>query len=364
MESPVPYRQLSDNSPPPSPPLRASVCSVVVHHAADVDASARAAAAAGAIEAATEETSRDSCVITPPPVNPPTPHTETEIPMPTPTEEVTASADPELLQALGDFEVETAEWGPEIIEDLAKRWEPLLKDGLKKETRENLVKKYLIPKNCPLLKPPVLNPEIASMLNDSARNRDKRILKKQEQMGCVLAILGKVMSCLLTKSIETTEVLRNLSDAAQILADSHYSETETRRSLVTPMVDKTFIDPFKDRKRDSHLFGDKLGDFVKTSRGIQKTGKLIQSSGTPANNLNWKGPSSSRYQQQRNSRAQVSRGGAAGQRAAYPYRRRGPHPAAQAHPTARRAPQPPPSPPPPSTTRYKQTATSHSKQKR
>ncbi|XP_069365303.1 uncharacterized protein [Maniola hyperantus] len=197
------------------------------------------------------------------------------------------SADPELLLALGDFEPESNEWGPEIYEDIAKRWEPILKEGLKKEVREELLKKCLFPKNCPLLKPPVLNPEISAMLTESARNRDTRVLKKQNQLACALTVLSKTMSDMLTKQIEAPAILKNLADAGKLIADSHYLETETRRSLVTPMVDKTFIEPFKNRKRDSHLFGEKLGDFIKSSRGIQKTGKLIQSSAT-SSDLNFK----------------------------------------------------------------------------
>ncbi|KAJ8704696.1 hypothetical protein PYW07_011884 [Mythimna separata] len=228
-------------------------------------------------------------------------------------------ADPELLRALGDFEAETADWGPDIVADLSKRWAPILKDGLKKETREELMKKYLLPKNCPLIKAPVLNPEIAAMLNESAKNRDARIQKKQSLMGCVLAILGRTMSGILTKSSDTADILRFLADATKLLSDSHYLETETRRSLVTPMVDKTFLEPFKDRKRDSHLFGEKLGEFIKSSRGIQKTGKLIQPA-AQTSTLNYKVPPS-RQPYHRFVRGQPRRGG--GTRPGSNYRRRG-----------------------------------------
>ncbi|XP_049872107.1 uncharacterized protein LOC126370975 [Pectinophora gossypiella] len=228
-------------------------------------------------------------------------------------------ADPELLKALGDYETETAEWGPDIVADLAKRWDPILRDGLKKESREKLIKGYLLPKNCPLTKAPVLNPEIAAVLNESARNRDARVQRKQSQIGCVLAILGKTMSGILTKSSDTSEILRLLTDATKLLSDSHHLETETRRFLVTPMVDKTFIEPFKDRKRDCHLFGEKLGEFIKSSRGIQNTGKLIQSAAS-ASTLNYKGPPS-RQQYHRSARAQSRRGG--GNKPISNYRRRG-----------------------------------------
>lgn len=52
-----------------------------------------------------------------------------------------------------------------------------MKEGMKKELKDELMKKYLYAQNCPLLKPPILNPEIA-MLNESSKNRDARIVKK------------------------------------------------------------------------------------------------------------------------------------------------------------------------------------------
>lgn len=203
--------------------------------------------------------------------------------------------DPELLRALGDFQDEISEWGSDINVNLAQRWQPILKDGLSKETRDDLTKKYLFPKNCALMKAPVLNPEIAAVLIDSAKKRDARIVTKQAHMGLALTVLGKAMTGILTKTDETSETLRLLNDSAKLIADSHFAETETRRSLIVPMLDKDFIEPFKDRKRDGYLFGDKLGDFIKSSRGIKKTGQLMQATGSTSG-LNSRAPPPFRQQ--------------------------------------------------------------------
>lgn len=256
----------------------------------------------------------------PAPLTQPEPDLSNESPM---EAAVLPSADPELLQALGIFEIESDEWGPDIVDDLAKRWEPTLKSGLKKEARDELLKKYPVPKNCPLMKPPTLNPEISAVLNESAKNRDGRLITKQGQLGCAFTILGRTMSDILTKSISTPEVLKNLSDMGKILADSHYSETETRRSLISPMVDKSFIESFKDRKRDSHLFGEKLGEFIKSSRGIQKTGKLMQPLTSNTKNLNSKG-AASHYHPQRPSRQSYRAGAETRAHQYQQYRRRVP----------------------------------------
>ncbi|KAJ2943759.1 hypothetical protein O0L34_g8079 [Tuta absoluta] len=252
--------------------------------------------------------------------------------------------DPELLKALGDFEEESTEWGEDHHEDIAKRFQQILLNGLKKEAREELQKKFLFPKNVSFAKAPTLNPEISTMLTEACRNRDKRIQTKQDQLGKALSALGKAMSGLLKKNPDIPETLRILNDAGKLLSDSHHNETETRRALIIPLVDKSLIDPFKDRKRDHLLFGEKLGELVKDSRGIKRTGQLIQAQGSypSGSGLNWRGPSS-RGRQLRGSQPYPSRaGGQTGQRFQYAGRRR----ALPPPPVLRRAAAPPPPPPP------------------
>ncbi|KAL0841221.1 hypothetical protein ABMA28_014955 [Loxostege sticticalis] len=183
--------------------------------------------------------------------------------------------DAEFLQALGNDHIEAPVWGDDIISHLSDRWEPILKTGIKKEVKEDLNKKYLFPKNSLSCKPPILNPEISSIVTDASRNRDNRIATKQEQLGHALAALGKAMSGLMTKTMETPQVLQVLNDVGKLVADSHFLETDTRRTLIIPLLDKSFIEPIKDRKRDVYLFGDQLKDFIKSSRGIKKSGQLI-----------------------------------------------------------------------------------------
>ncbi|XP_047989812.1 cell division protein ZipA-like [Leguminivora glycinivorella] len=53
--------------------------------------------------------------------------------------------DPELLQILGDFVPEATEWGEEINDNLSKILTPILRDGLKKEIKEEILKNNLLP---------------------------------------------------------------------------------------------------------------------------------------------------------------------------------------------------------------------------
>ncbi|XP_047995507.1 leiomodin-2-like [Leguminivora glycinivorella] len=262
--------------------------------------------------------------------------------------------DPSLLQELGNVEADPLEFGDDLQAEVAARFQKILLDGLKKEKKEELLKKYPFPKNVPLAKSPSLNPEIGAMLAEACKLRDKRLLAKQDQLGKALSALGKALTGLLKRTPDIPDIIRTLNDAGTILADSHYAETDTRRSVIMPLIDKSLAEPFKDRKRDTFLFGEKLGELVKDSCGIKKTGQLIQPPSTTPN-LNARGPSTSRG-------TRYQRGGHT-----YQHRPGGPR-AAMSGPTyqyqapvyqyqgRRRAPPPPPppsrrQPPPPPPTR-------------
>lgn len=190
--------------------------------------------------------------------------------------------DPELLQILGDFEAEATEWGEDLHEGLSKRVQLILQEGLKKEAKEELNKKYLFPKNTPFTKAPILNPEITNMrsVSEVFKNRDKHMALKQNQLGKALSVLGSALTELLKKDPQITEVVRTLNDCTKLIADSHYLETYTRRSMVIPMLDKPLANALKDSRRDQYLFGENLTDTVKSSNIMIKTGNMMEPQAT------------------------------------------------------------------------------------
>lgn len=258
--------------------------------------------------------------------------------------------DPDLLRELGDEEADPAEFGDDLQADVAARFQRILQDGLNKEEKDGLIKKYPYPKNVPLAKSPTLNPEISVNLAEACKLRDKRLLSKQDQLGKTLSALGKALTNLLKKTPDIPDVIRTLNDAGKLLADSHYAETDTRRSVLIPLIDKSLADPFKDRKRDTFLFGEKLGDLVKDSQGIKKTGQFIHPAPSTSSNLNARGPLSRGNRQQRGGQSYHPRaGGPRNVPMGPPYqnRRRAAQYTAQQQPPARRHVAPPPGPPAP-----------------
>lgn len=74
-------------------------------------------------------------------------------------------------------------------------------EGLAKEQKEALITKTLIPENFQLAKAPKLNAEVASVLVDPAKNRDKRLETMQNQLGSGIAGLADLTSDLINKDL-------------------------------------------------------------------------------------------------------------------------------------------------------------------
>ncbi|XP_037963133.2 uncharacterized protein LOC105380262 isoform X2 [Plutella xylostella] len=247
--------------------------------------------------------------------------------------------DPELMSALGASTSDTAEFGENIHSSLANLWTPLLKKGLQKEEKDNLLKNYLVPANCKLLQAPKLNAEISAAVSEVVRGRDKKLIAFQQQLGTATAAVNKAMNTLLT-SDDKISALRYLSDSCRILADLHHLFSKDRIKLITPSLEKNFLHVIQDTERDETLFGATLGDKIKASKAIEKQGSQIRkvatsqkmntpqaSSSRPAPPGNWSGPP----------RYSSNRGGRGGQRKATSTRGRTYPPA---HPPARSYNQP------------------------
>ncbi|KAI8441239.1 hypothetical protein MSG28_014886 [Choristoneura fumiferana] len=183
--------------------------------------------------------------------------------------------DPDLLTALGETVDDSPQYGPHIHTNLAQRWQPILKKGLPKETKEKLLKTYLIPENCTLLQAPKINAEISAAVLDVVRNRDKKIEAAQQQLGAGITAINKGLTILLTSEDKVTAT-KHLSDACRILSDLHYMETQTRAKLVTPALSKQFLNVIQDCERDETLFGAKLPEKIKASKAIEKQGLQIK----------------------------------------------------------------------------------------
>ncbi|XP_073951877.1 uncharacterized protein [Choristoneura fumiferana] len=94
-------------------------------------------------------------------------------------------------EALGDDYIETTKYDKSIHEDISRRWTHIIVNGLSKEQRDNITKKYKIPGNCTILEAPAINIEIKNVLGDSSKLRDKSIEIGQAQLAWQLVLLER-----------------------------------------------------------------------------------------------------------------------------------------------------------------------------
>lgn len=189
--------------------------------------------------------------------------------------ETISELDPEIRLALGDPAEDTPVFGENIHSDIAQRWLPILRKGLTKEIKEKLLKEHNVPDNCRLLKPPTLNLEIAAAVVDVVRSRDKKIEVRQGQLGQGITAISKAMSLLISDG-NKLDVIKLLSEGCRILSDLHFMETRVRTKLITPCLEKSFLNLIQDEERDDTLFGNKLSEKIKAAKSIEKQGLQIK----------------------------------------------------------------------------------------
>lgn len=183
--------------------------------------------------------------------------------------------DPDLLSALGESTSDSPDYGDNIHNNLSQLWLPLLRKGMPKENKDKVLKEYLVPDNCRFLQAPKLNAEIAAAVPDMVRNRDKTLTTSQQQLGTGITAINRGMDLLLT-SDDKVQAMKHLSNGCRLLCDSHYLATQTRVKLITPSLDKAFINIINESERDESLFGSSLSDKIKAAKAIEKQGLSIK----------------------------------------------------------------------------------------
>lgn len=178
------------------------------------------------------------------------------------------------------------------------RWSEILKNGLG-DTKQDIIKKYSVPANLPLLTVPKLNPEVNVALSTQIQviRRDARLVQKQEQLAAGLSAIGEALSIMLKERGEgNRKCIELLSDAGRLLCDFHHVETITRRDLISINLNKDLKDTLSDAPVDNFLFGETLEERVKAAKNLEKSSfdlkppkpKLAKK---PFRPLNTKGPS-------------------------------------------------------------------------
>lgn len=188
------------------------------------------------------------------------------------SEDKETELDKDILDLLGEEPSKDKKYGQNLKNELAVRWLHILTTGLKKETRKDLLEKYLIPENCKNIDAPILNPETKAALSETLVKKDKAIESKQKQRAAALSSLGEALTCLFDLGFKETSVIKPLLDAARLICDLQHHDSLIRRSFICSTLKKEVKDQLYNTEIDKYLFSEKLADTLKAAKAIQKSG--------------------------------------------------------------------------------------------
>ncbi|XP_041971796.1 uncharacterized protein LOC121727837 [Aricia agestis] len=146
--------------------------------------------------------------------------------------------------------------GEDITEELAESWNYLLANGLDMSDKKGLEAKHLIPKNCPMINAPEINPLLKNELVESVLKKDVEMQNKQKQIALSLTCVSKALSKLIERDGDQ-DIIEDLVDAGKLLCDFQYYESVARRNAIVVKFNKDLRGQLLENKVDTLLFGDK-----------------------------------------------------------------------------------------------------------
>lgn len=182
---------------------------------------------------------------------------------------------------LGSKPKEIVETKEPLHEQLVVRWSAYLQDGVSRDLLEGIKEKYPLFENCPLLKPPVLGPEITSCLDAKTLRQDKFISHLQSDAGHALAALGSVINSLLESDPSGMKsTITALADTAQLLCNLQHALSTHRKYSIIPFLKYSSRKLVESCKTDEFLLGKNFVQELKASEAAKKTGLELKASYT------------------------------------------------------------------------------------
>lgn len=148
----------------------------------------------------------------------------------------------------------------------------------------------------------MVNLEVAITLVESLTKRDKYMAETQCLAGSALRALVAALSTILTKdeNINKLTFIKQLSDTGKLIFEIQFQQTESRKAIIKPGLNKRIRDLLSNTKTDIFLFGKSLGNKIKETKAMEKLSQNFKNQSTakitqPSKNyLNSKGPQAKR----------------------------------------------------------------------
>lgn len=178
---------------------------------------------------------------------------------------------------LGADPLTTDKTGPEIHEEILKRWQVFLGQGIPRGDKEDLTAKYPRPSNFELLVVPDINPEVRVLLDEASLKSDNFLSKLQEQVVVGLGAMAIPLNSMFSNpTTESNILLEPLVDSAMVLLNVHYSLSLYRRYLLLPKLNAHTRKAVENTPVGKLLFGEDLTEKVKSIQSVRKASLELQ----------------------------------------------------------------------------------------
>lgn len=182
----------------------------------------------------------------------------------------------DVLNKIGKRLIEDRTFSEPIHSAFTERWTDVIKVGLPKEERKELIKKFPLPKNCTFLDPPKLNKEIKLSVGESCQARDARIVEKHEKLlACLSANSSVLKEMLKVDDNANLTAIEILSGASSLIIDALHDETAMRRALILGNVNPSMKDVLSATVPDEFLFGKDLSELLKQTLTTHKDMQVL-----------------------------------------------------------------------------------------
>ncbi|CAH1962528.1 unnamed protein product [Acanthoscelides obtectus] len=147
--------------------------------------------------------------------------------------------------------------GKELHEEIVIRWDSLLKKGLSKDQREELMTKFKIPSNCKALQPPQINKEVQPCLIKSVLEHDRFMRALQQQLAHGLSAVEAVIKTIMPYK-------------EQLFTNVHHGLSVHRRFNIIPHLNPECKKVVDNLEIDDFLFNTKFAETMKNEQAIKK----------------------------------------------------------------------------------------------
>lgn len=170
---------------------------------------------------------------------------------------------------------------------LVPRWRHLLSNGSPNDEFAELLKKYEMPPNLPLLNPPNLNPELKGLVPRQNLSIESVHVYRQQILGKSLCALGKGLgiflddnNCVKLPSAVRQPLLTALLDSAKMQATLFYKISASRKTNILPFVQEKVRDLISNSSPSVDLFPS-LPEVSKTVKNLELIGKDLAKQNPP-----------------------------------------------------------------------------------